>query len=165
MEFGDIISHSVSSSAYFIVLICPSRSTHETACILSLCRILPNPSPLKFEFRNGKETFQFVKLEDTAQWPFYLIFRIQSQKFGISVLLGCGMACKALGGYCPVSPAGAACHHSRWREEGCFLIPACTGLTCLRNRSGWGTASLCSCCGLGVTAGSPGSLAGQPPVN
>lgn len=34
-------------------------------------------------------------------------------------------------------------------KEGCFLIPACTGLTCLRNRSGWGTASLCSCWGLG----------------
>lgn len=50
-------------------------------------------------------------------------------------------------------------------KEGCFLIPTCTGLTCLRNRSGWGTASLCSCCGLGVTAGSRGSWASRPPVN
>ena len=40
-------------------------------------------------------------------------------------------------------------------KEGCFLIPACTGLTCLWNRSGWGNASLCSCHGLGVSAGSP----------
>lgn len=50
-------------------------------------------------------------------------------------------------------------------KEGCFLTPACTGLTCLRNGSGWGTASLCSCCGSGVTAGSRGSVASRPPVN
>lgn len=95
---------------------------------------------------------------------------------GMSVLLGYNERVKesslALEGWrapvpCPPPffPLEQFARAATGEKEGCFLIPTCTGLTCLRNRSGWGTASLCSCCGLGVTAGSPGSLASRPPVN